>query len=87
MAKSDSDDTTPPGDPQSPLILERRAAATKVAFDVTARLRSPDCIARAAAAAIAQTAFPESGSWAPYGLGGRRHGAGGHVWTARPLLV
>jgi class I lanthipeptide synthase len=53
---------------RSPLTHELRAAATKVAIDVATRLRSPDCVARAAAAAMAQTAFPETGRWAPHGL-------------------
>ena len=58
----------PPDPWRSQLTPQLRTAATKVAIDVTARLRSPDRIARAAAAAMAQTAFPQSGCWVPYGL-------------------
>jgi class I lanthipeptide synthase len=58
----------PPGSWRSQLTPQLGAAATAVAMNVTARLRLPDRIAQAAAAAMAQTAFPQCGYWVPYGL-------------------
>jgi len=57
-----------PGPWRAQLPSQLRIAAARVAMDVTDRLRSPDRIAQAAAAAKAQTAFPHSGRWVPYSL-------------------
>jgi lantibiotic modifying enzyme len=57
-----------PGPWRSPLTDHVKTAAMGVATDVADRLRSPGRIEKAAAAAIAQTGFPEFGRWVPYSL-------------------
>ena len=42
------------------------AEATRAALDVAARLVAPAEVGKAAAAAVAQTAFPRSTHWVPY---------------------
>ena len=45
------------------------AEATRAALDVAARLVAPAEVEKAAAAAVAQTAFPRSTHWVPYTIG------------------
>ena len=59
---------SPPGTWRSPLTDHVKTAAMGVATEVIARLRCPERIEKAAAAAVAQTGFPEFGRWVPYSL-------------------
>jgi lantibiotic modifying enzyme len=78
---------SPRGTWRSPLSESVKTAAMSVATDIADRLRSPERIQNAASAAMAQTGFPASARWVPYGLAEGDAGLGvmsGYLDRCRP---